>query len=230
MVERLITRSPEEQIAELTTIVSFLEERLMSIEERLWCPECQLPKGAMLSDKDIQRLVRQGRIRLEPLPNIELGEKSDLGPCKIDLHLGGDAIILDASQVANIDLNSGELPKGSHTSINIKRRGQVIIHPRKVVIASALECLTLPDDIAARMEGKSKFARRGIAVQIAPVFDPGWDGKPALELHNIGEVAVVLPYGVPVCAMTFYHLSSPTLKGYARREGVRYAVQDKARF
>lgn len=216
-------RSPEEQIAEL-------KERVGLMEGRLWCPDCQLPRGAMLSDRDIQRLVRQGRIKLDPLPNIELGENSDLGPCKIDLHLGKIAKTHSVLRVSHIDFNKEKIKNEDTIVFDIAEERRIVIAPGEVIVVDTLEWITLPDDIAGRIEGKSSLARRGIAVQLAPVFDPGWNGVAALELHNIGRVAAVLPYKFSVCAMTFYHLSSPTLRGYAQREGVRYAVQNEAQF
>lgn len=217
------THSPEKQVAEL-------EEKIRLMEGRLWCPDCELPRGAMLSDRDIQRLLRQGRIKLDPLPDIELGENSDLGPCKIDLHLGKTAKTHSVLRVSHIDFN-GEKTKDEDTVVfDIAEEGKIVIAPGEVVIADTLEWITLPDDIAGRIEGKSSLARQGIAVHLAPIFDPGWNGVPALELHNIGRVAAILYYRRPICAMSFTHLSSSTLMGYAQREGARYRGQKGAQF
>lgn len=229
-LESELRRPPEEQIAELSARTSFLEERLRSIEERLWCPDCQLPRGAMLSDRDIQRLVRQGRIKLDPLPNIELSKDSDLGACKIDLHLGDNAKFHNTLRVSHVDFDGQKVGEKDIVVFDIAKEGKIVIAPGEVIVADTLEWVTLPDDIAGRLEGKSSLARQGLAVQLAPVFDPGWNGVPALELHNIGRVAVTLYHKMRICAMSFTHLSSPTLKGYAQREGVRYGVQTGARF
>ncbi|MBI2268662.1 MAG: dCTP deaminase [Candidatus Blackburnbacteria bacterium] len=204
-----------------------LEQRLRELEQRIWCTTCELPFGAALSDRDIKRLVEVGRIRINPCPNIETGTKSDLGTCKVDLHLGDQALVVDATRLTHIDL-SGPIPEEYFIRIDVRKLGQVLIHPGEVVVATTLERVTLPDDIIGRMEGKSSIARRGVSVQAAPLFDAGWDGHPILELHNVGTLSAVCRHGAAICAMSFTHLSSPTLQPYSGRDGARYGVQDTA--
>lgn len=210
----------------LTKQVAELEARLEKIEKKLWCGACQVPYGATLSDRDIKRLVQGGRIRISPQPNLEAGNGSDLGTCKVDLHLGSQALVIDATRMTHIDL-SGPVPQEYFRRINVKKDGRLQIHPGDVVVATTRQKVRLPDDIIGRVEGKSSIARRGVSVQAAPLFDAGWDGYPVLELHNIGKLAAVVGYGSPICAMSFSHLSSATLRPYATRDGVRYSVQRK---
>lgn len=206
-----------------------LEQRIKELEERLWCLHCELPFGATLSDRDLKRLVENGRIGIDPCPDIDLGPTSALGTCKVDLRLGDEALVIDATMLTSIEL-AGPIPEEYFRRIDVKRLGQVLIHPGDVVIATTLEKVVLPDDIVGRIEGKSSIARRGVSVQAAPLFDAGWSGYPVLELHNIGKLAAVARWGGAICAMSFSHLSSPTLQPYATRDGVRYGVQRKAQF
>lgn len=200
-------------------------EQAEQIIEKLWCKNCQLPQGGQLSDCDIKRLVNSGRIKITPRP--DLGNHSVLGTCKLDLRLGAEAMVLDATRVSSLDLTK-PIPNEFFRNVNIKKNGEVIIHPNKVIITTTLEWVRLPECISGRLEGKSSIARKGGSVQAAPIFDAGWNGRPMLELHNVGETPIVAHYGQPICAMSFEHMTSATLKPYAARAGVRYSQQTRA--
>lgn len=206
--------------------IAKLEKELQIFKSKVWCPHCEVPYGAMLSDRDIVRLIKKNRIKLKPLPNIKLGSGSDLDTCKIDLHLGEEALLFDAVQVSHIDARE-KLSDDYFRKLDIKKFGKITIHPGEVIVAVTLEWMTLPDDISSRMEGKSSLARKGLSVQAAPLFDAGWDGRPILELNNVGKLPIIVHFGNPICAMSFTHLSSPTLKSFSSRVGARYKKQTK---
>lgn len=212
--------------SQLKRKISELEERLNLIEERLWCSNCQVPRGGEFSDRDIKRLIEEGRIKISPLPNLD--DPSILGTCKVDFHLGAEALILKSHRVSSVDFTK-PIPVEYFDKVDLQKEGEIHIPANTLVIATTLEALALPDDIIARMEGKSSIARRGGAVHQAPLFDAGWDGKPMMELHNIGGVTATAHYGQPICAFSFAHLSSPTLKAYAARDGVKYSIQQGAK-
>lgn len=204
--------------------IAKLQEELRDLKSKVWCPSCEVPYGAMLSDRDIVKLVKKARIKITPMPDLDVGKGSALGTCKVNLSLGGEALVFDPVQISHID-TSDQLSQEHFQKADIKKLGKIIVHPGKVIVATTLEWLTLPDDIVGRIEGRSSLARRGLSVQTAPLFDAGWNGRPMLELHNVGELPVILYYGNPVCAMSFTHLSSPTLSPYAKRKGVTYSKQ-----
>lgn len=226
MVETGSQISIEERLRALEEENRCLKENLASIQERLWCPQCQVPRGGQLSDRDIRRLIEEGRIEISPLPDLK--DPSILGTCKIDFHLGAEAMILNPHRVASVDF-SKPIPEEYFDKINLKKEGEINIPSNSLVIATTLEWLKLPGDIIARMEGKSSVARRGGSVQAAPLFDAGWDGRPMMELHNIGGITGTAHYRQAICAFSFTHLSSDTLELYAKREGARYGVQEGAK-
>lgn len=199
---------------------------MQELLNRLWCSDCDVPYGAgMFSDVDIIKLVERGRIKFDPMPDLSFSSKdSDLGTCKVDLHLGREALVADPTKVKYLDL-AEPIPEEYFTKFNIQNRSELIIKPGQVIIASTLEKVTLADDIYGRMEGKSGVARKGGAVQLAAVFDAGWDGYPMMELHNITDTTLVAHFGNPICAMSFGHLSSKTLMPYNLRNAT-YSVQD----
>lgn len=215
----------EARLVELEEELKNTKEQLALVNERLWCPDCDLPRGGMLSDQDIKRLVQKGRIGITPQPDLETAKV--LGTCKIDLHLGEEAKTLKSERVPFVDINK-KLPDDCFNTIDIQREGPISIAPNQLVIAVVLERLTLPNDITGMLLGKSSVARKGGSVEAAPIFDAGWDGKPMLELHNIGSVPFMVHYGAPICAMSFFHLTSPALQPYATRDGTRYRVQVNA--
>lgn len=221
LAERNLHPSPEKRITDL-------EERLRKLEEivnHTYCFDCEVPYGAMLSDTDILRLIKGGRIGIDPLPNLSVEEKSDLGTCKVDFHLGGSASVYDTTKTGLLGAN-GRVPGEYLREINLEAEKRIILNPGEVIIATTLERLLLANDIAGRMEGKSSIARKGVHVHAAALFDPGWDGFPMMELQNVGRIAVELQYGMPICAMSFEHLSSKTLRSY--KEIGTYKIQLKA--
>ncbi|MBI4057815.1 dCTP deaminase [Candidatus Microgenomates bacterium] len=213
-------RSPEERI-------TALEHELKEIKGRLWCEQCEVPYGAVLSDRDLKRLIENGRVGINPLPNLEIGKDSDLGTCKVDLHLGSEAMYIDPTKVASLDL-SESIPEDYYEKVNLRKQ-RVIIPTNRVIIATTQERLKLPDDMIGILVGKSGNARRGLKVEGAPIFDAGFDTFPMLELQNTSGLPLTARYGESICAMVFQHLSSPTLQGYAQRQGVKYSNQDGAR-
>lgn len=218
--------SPEEKMIFLEEQVQLLRSELHQLRENLWCPKCNLPRGGQLSDRDIKRLILEGRIKIDPLPNLD--DPSVLGTCKIDLHLGAEALVLDATRVSHVDF-SKPIPAEYFHKVDLRQVGTLYIAPNSVIVATTLERVELPDDITGRLEGKSGIARKGGSVQAAPIFDAGWSGYPMLELHNIGGVPVGAHYGVAICAMSFEHMTSEIFRGYAKRDSVRYRIQEGAK-
>ncbi|MBI4059379.1 dCTP deaminase [Candidatus Microgenomates bacterium] len=211
-------RSPEERLSDL-------ERKYKELEEKLWCVDCKVPRGAVLSDADIKRLVIAKRILITPEPDLE--SKVILGTCKIDLRLGDSAKFIDPTKVPHIDL-SRPVPGEYYHEMDIQEHSSLIIPAGMVIVATTLERIKLPNCMIGLLVGKSRPARSGLKVEGAPIFDAGWDGKPMLELHNGGGVPLEVHYGQAICAMVFLHLSSPTLEVYAQRNGVKYANQTKA--
>ena len=88
------------------------------------------------------------------------------------------------------------------------------------------EHLSLPDDLLARLEGKSSLGRLGIVVHsTASIFDPGWRGVVVLELGNLGKIPVKLRPGMKICALTFETLSSKAETPYYKKKKAKYLNQ-----
>src|SRR3989304_2507854 len=101
-----------------------------------------------------------------------------------------------------------------------------ILQPKEFVIAVTKEEFILPDDLMARLDGRSSLGRLGLVVHsTAARFDPGWKGKAVMELGNLGIMPIILYEGMRICALTFETLSSPAEFPYLNNKDHKYAHQ-----
>lgn len=178
----------------------------------------------ILSDRDIKTAIKTKRIEIVPLPDFS----TQLGSCSIDLRLGDTFRVFEHSKHAFIDPSKKDFSNEITREIKIKAGEEFIMQPGDFVLAVTLENIKIPADLMGRLEGRSSLGRLGIVVHsTASIFDPGWDGKPVLELGNLGRMAVSLTVGMRICAMTFEELSSPADIPYVNKKFAKYKFQDK---
>lgn len=177
----------------------------------------------ILSDRDIKKYLKEGKIKIKPEPNLE----EQLGPCSIDLHLGNEFKIFKPSQYPYLDLKRGTNFEDFMEEVKIKDDGPFILQPKDFLLATTKEELFLDNDLMARLDGRSSLGRLGIVVHsTAARFDPGWEGKAVMELGNLGIMPVVLYSGMRICALTFETLSSPCETSYSKKKGHKYYKQE----
>ncbi|MBI3070415.1 MAG: dCTP deaminase [Candidatus Levybacteria bacterium] len=178
----------------------------------------------VLSDRDLKRSLKSGRIKIKPAPDLKI----QLGSCSIDLRLGNSFRVFEHSKNAYIDPSKKDYSNEITREIKVKEGGQFIIQPGDFVLAVTLETVAIADDLMGRLEGRSSLGRLGIVVHsTASIFDPGWDGKPVLELGNLGRMAVALTAGMRICAMTFEELSSSAGVPYSKKKHAKYKFQER---
>ena len=104
-----------------------------------------------------------------------------------------------------------------------------ILHPGEFVLGSTLERVTLPDDLVARLEGKSSLGRLGLLIHsTAGYVDPGWKGNLTLELSNVANLPIALYYGMKIGQISFFKMSSPVDRPYGSKElGSKYQGQSE---
>lgn len=176
----------------------------------------------ILSDKDIKKYIKEGKIKIKPKPNF----KEQLGPCSLDLRLGNVFKVFKLSQYPYIDLKRPINFEGIMEEIKIKDGAPFILQPKDFVLATTEEEFSLSDDIMARLDGRSSLGRLGVVIHItAARFDPGWQGKAVMELGNLGIMPVVLYAGMRICALTFETLSGPCEIPYLKKDGQKYGKQ-----
>lgn len=178
----------------------------------------------ILSDKDIKKSLSSGRIIITPKPDL----KTQLGSCSVDLRLGQRFRIFDHSKYAYIDPKNAALTSNMMKHVIVKPDEPFMLQPGDFVLATTIESLCLPDDLLARLEGRSSLGRLGIVVHsTASVFDPGWRGVIVMELGNLGRMPVALYPGMRICALTFEELSSPADVPYYKKKSAKYIDQSK---
>ena len=176
----------------------------------------------ILSDVDIKKYIKEGKIKIKPKPNFE----EQLGPCSLDLHLGNVFKTFKPSQYPYLDLKRKIDFEKLMEEIKVKDNAPFILQPKDFILAVTKEDFSLDSDLMARLDGRSSLGRLGLVVHsTAARFDPGWQGKAVMELGNLGVMPVVLYSGMRVCALTFETLSSPCEKPYLEQKNHKYAKQ-----
>lgn len=180
----------------------------------------------LLSDRDIKKHIREGKIKIIPKPNF----KEQLGPCSLDLHLGEFFKTFKRVEFPFIDLKAKIPIEKLMTEIKVSPGKPLIIQPGDFIIATTKESIELPSDIAARIDGRSSLGRLGIIIHItAARFDPGWKGNAVIELGNLGILPVALYPGMRICAISFEPLTSPCEIPYYKKRGRKYSNQNSPR-
>ncbi|WP_368497950.1 dCTP deaminase [Herbiconiux sp. A18JL235] len=161
----------------------------------------------LLSDRDIRTQIRENRVSLEPY------EPAMLQPSSIDVRLDRYFRLFDNHKYPFID-PADDQPELTRL-IETKADEPFILHPGEFVLGSTFERVGLPDDIAARLEGKSSLGRLGLLTHSTAGFiDPGFTGHVTLELSNVATLPIKLWPGMKIGQLCFFQLSSPTERPY----------------
>ncbi len=165
----------------------------------------------LLSDRDIRTQIRENRVSLEPY------EPAMLQPSSIDVRLDRYFRLFDNHKYPFID-PAEDQPELTRL-IETKPDEPFILHPGEFVLGSTFERVSLPDDIAARLEGKSSLGRLGLLTHSTAGFiDPGFSGHVTLELSNVATLPIKLWPGMKIGQMCFFQLSSPAERPYGSSE------------
>ena len=173
----------------------------------------------LLSDRDIRSEIESGRIALDPY------EADMIQPSSIDVRLDKFFRIFENHRYAVID-PAAEQPDLTRL-VEVEGDGPFVLHPGEFVLGSTYESVTLPDDVAARLEGKSSLGRLGLLTHSTAGFiDPGFEGNVTLELSNTATLPINLWPGMKIGQLCFFRLSSSAEHPYGSdRYGSRYRGQ-----
>jgi len=161
----------------------------------------------VLSDRTIRRLLDEGRIGIDPYAE-EL-----LQPSSVDVRVDKLFRVFRNSRYPFIDVKQ-EMEELTEL-VEIDPEEAFILHPGEFVLGSTLERITLPDDLVARLEGKSSLGRLGLLIHSTAGFiDPGWDGHVTLELSNVANLPITIYYGMKIGQLSFVQLSEPAEHPY----------------
>jgi len=173
----------------------------------------------VLSDKSIKQQLEQGRVVGSPL------DLQDIQPASIDLHLDRQILIFTNSRQPYIDVK--ESLDNLTQIVTIPEHSPFILHPGEFVLGSTAEHIELPEDLVARLEGKSSLGRLGLVIHSTAGFvDPGWKGHLTLELSNLARLPITLYYGMKIGQISFLRLTTAAEQIYGSESlGSRYQGQ-----
>ena len=161
---------------------------------------------AILSDKTIKEYLKEGKIGIDSLK-----DEKQIQPSSIDMRLGKEFKVFKVIRKAYIDPKDEEDLSLYMESTTVKDGEAFIIHPNEFALATTLEYVKVPDDLVARVEGRSSMGRLGVTMHVTAGFiDPGFEGNITLEISNIGAMPVALYPGQRVCQIVFETMTTPS--------------------
>ena len=175
----------------------------------------------VLSDRDIRSALEGGRLRIKPY------DPADLQPSSVDLHMDRAFRVFRNNRYPYIDVRS---PQPDLTELlTVADDEAFVLHPGEFVLGQTLEWIELPDDIVARLEGRSSLGRLGLLIHsTAGYVDPGWKGNLTLELSNVANLPISLYYGMKIGQISFLRMTSPVERPYGSPElGSKYQGQSQ---
>ena len=161
----------------------------------------------VLSDAAIRRLIESGRILVEPY------EPALMQPSSLDVRVDRLFRVFRNSRYPYIDVKQEQ----EELTELVEANGDepFILHPGEFVLGSTLERIVLPNDLVARLEGKSSLGRLGLLIHSTAGFiDPGWDGHVTLELSNVANLPITIYPEMKIGQLSFVQLSEPAEKPY----------------
>jgi len=176
---------------------------------------------SVLADRDIRAAIERGEIVIRPL------DLDDVQPASVDLHLDRRFRVFRNNRYPYIDVRQAQ-PDLTEL-IRIADDEQFILHPGEFVLGQTLEWVELPNDLVARLEGKSSLGRLGLLIHsTAGYVDPGWKGNLTLELSNVANLPIALYHGMKIGQISFFRMTSPVDRPYGSPElGSKYQGQSE---
>jgi dCTP deaminase len=166
----------------------------------------------ILSDRDLRKAIGDGNIVIDPF------DDSCIQPSSVDVRLDRLFRVFrnHTAGIIDVKLDLTDLTE----LIEIPPDGVFMLHPGEFVLGSTEERIALPDDIVARIEGKSSLGRLGLLIHSTAGFiDPGWDGHVTLELSNVANLPITIYAGMKIGQLSFVQLSEAAERPYGS-EGI----------
>jgi dCTP deaminase len=155
----------------------------------------------ILSDRDIRAALAAGRVTIDPF------DPADLQPSSVDLHVDRYFRTFHNARHPFIDVKK---PMDDLTElVEVPETDPFILHPGEFVLGSTSEYVRLPNDLVARLEGKSSLGRLGLLIHsTAGYVDPGFEGHLTLELSNVANLPITIYPGMKIGQISFFTLTS----------------------
>lgn len=165
----------------------------------------------VLSDRTIKEELAAGRIVIDPL------DPQSIQPSSVDLRVDRRFRVFRGQKCPYIDVRKEQTDLTE--LVEIDEDEPFILHPGEFVLGSTLERIVLPDDLVARLEGKSSLGRLGLLIHsTAGYVDPGWSGNLTLELSNVANLPITIYFGMRIGQISFIKMSTPVDRPYGSPE------------
>ncbi|NHI91601.1 MAG: dCTP deaminase [Candidatus Lokiarchaeota archaeon] len=198
--------------------MQYMQVRILRINGKIFNKIMIWWNFLILPDFEIKKAIKERRITIEPF------DEKDVGPCSIDLHLNNVFSVFKMGNVVDFETD----PSDNVETIKTDNK-PFIIAPNQFVLASTIEKIKIPKDLAATLEGLSSVARRGIMVQAAGLVNPGTGIKNSssltLEVFCQNSSPVALIPGMRIIQIIFHELKGESKIGYDERKSSKYVGQ-----
>jgi dCTP deaminase len=165
----------------------------------------------VLSDRTIKAEIAAGRIVIDPF------DKGLVQPSSVDVRVDNKFRVFHNARYPFIDVR--QPMDGLTELVVVSKEEPFILHPGEFVLGQTLESIALPDDIVARIEGKSSLGRLGLLIHSTAGFvDPSFEGNLTLELSNVANLPITIYHGMPIGQLSFMRMDGPVERPYGSRE------------
>jgi dCTP deaminase len=173
----------------------------------------------VLSDRSIRAEIEAGRVVIDPY------DADLVQPSSIDVRVDRRFRVFQNSRYPYIDVR--QAMEDLTELVEVQGEEPFILHPGEFVLGQTLERVTLPDDLVARLEGKSSLGRLGLLIHSTAGFvDSGFSGNLTLELSNVANLPITIYHGMPIGQISFMRMDSPVERPYGSGDtGSKYQGQ-----
>jgi dCTP deaminase len=173
----------------------------------------------VLSDRTIARLLKDGRIEIDPY------DAALLQPSSVDVRVDRYFRVFRNNLYPYIDVKQAQ--EDLTELVEVDGDQPFILHPGEFVLGQTLERVSIPDDLVARLEGKSSLGRLGLLIHSTAGFiDSGFTGNITLELSNVANLPITIYQGMPIGQISFMRLDRAVEKPYGSGDlGSKYQGQ-----
>lgn len=176
----------------------------------------------ILSDADIQARLAKGDLVINPLDDPDL----QIQPASVDLRMGNEFIVFKPGHIPCIYIDRADDAEDYTDEVYIEDDEYFILHPGEFALGTTYEHVEIPDDLVARIEGRSSLGRLAVIVHATAGFiDPGFQGRITLELSNLGKVPVALKPKMRCSQVVFHTMQTKSARPYGVGRGSKYQNQ-----
>lgn len=163
----------------------------------------------ILSDRDILNRIKGGDLKIEPFYS------RAVQPSTVDLRLDDKIRVFDNWEVEMVDVKKKDDPS---RVVKVEKSG-FVVHPGEFLLGATQEKITLPDNLAAKLEGRSSIGRLGLIIHAtAGYVDPGFSGWLTFEISNISRLPIKIYPGMKIAQLCFFQMSSPVRHLYGSKQ------------